>query len=480
MPDNTVTDDSWDAGSDPTGESTVGRVIAFQEEGGVLVNALQTKGDNAKDVLSDPGRKPKAPTQEEILEFIKSTEEKILSWKELKAGRVNVTIDQWFEVKKNQKRLYRDQLLVRTGQETDAPSTSVFKFNEDDWKNSIQLEAIAEFYINFNDPFAPYSRIISPGEEDFQPVDLDSDFHLVLIDSYGGRIQGDNGLIGKIGSDTIALDSKTDVANFKKINQKFDTIYLDDVEGNHVFRILKTDSETLTLQLDGNPQPTKQGGISSWHIPAGVSGELPSFGYELGPGGDNGYDHYDGMLFLVKDGNVEYKFRWSSYSSRTLIKKIKTGPTNKNYLSSSVRGNMQYLFHSYYSGSEYQNYCFYIKNKDNIDNDLTEGRYYFEETVKDDIGDSGYVPTGDDDRGDTPGKCQILIHDGNGTLPGGGNGSAGCIVSSLFYDFRIRMIELYQRPKTDNLLNSAWPYKIQGKFWLIRPDELPVGTVADD
>jgi hypothetical protein len=221
-------------------------------------------------------------------------------------------------------------------------------------------------------------------------------------------------------------------------------------------------------------------------------------------------------MFIIYGGNVHRQFRWSSYTSRKHLHEV-----NNDLLHafvSSLRGNKRYRFRSLRaSSSKYINNAFWINNF-TPPNEPVEGRYYFEDSVTQDLG-GRYTParTGQNPVADTLGKRGIMIHSGgigtpqpNGSITqGAGNYSAGCLVSGIFEQFRDRMIELYQMeyrglhttisgvenaaPDSDaaklqgknhsqseafwskgELSGNKWKDKIVGTLWVIRPDERPI------
>lgn len=413
----------------------------------------------------------------------------------------NLTEMQWRQIGDNQKALYRERLLKRVGQ---APLASffvpAFRFNDGDWQNIFQLEALVEFYMNFNDPWqAGLFRVPGvnvPGTPEnlltlYQTIDLLRGWHLVLIDSFGGRLSGSRATVA---GNVIALDS---LPNPSKINPNFDTIYVpnDLARPSQTYRITAVDDTRQTVTLDG--QPRFQGGSSAWHIPAGVSGQLPPMNYNLGPGGPRGFDHLDGALFIIKDGRVHQKFRWNSYTSRD-------NPPGSQELS-SLRGNKEYEFSSFRSTNAFRNYSFAVRDRGAAYDGVREARFYFDTPVTADVAPLGANPNGG-------GKTLIRIHHSVTNNSTGGASSDGCIVSGDFYAFRDAMISLYQedyarthggarsapmdglrganRATSETIWNRTagnihtpgptmtageWNNHIRGILWLVRPDERPLG-----
>jgi hypothetical protein len=290
-----------------------------------------------------------------------------------------------------------------------------------------------------------------------------------------------------------------------------ETIFLanDSARPSRTYRVLDKDETAKTLTLDGNPIFT--GGTSDWQIPAGVGGVFAPLSENLGPKEvlwpkktgsliPAGFDHYDGLMFVIDNGRVVANHRWTSFTSRKEF-----GQKTEDKLGSnrrSIRGNHRYEVFSLTStsgddkGGPYRNYCFRIN--DRLNDNVFSARNYFDANV----------PEG--------GQQHIRLHYGE-VNSSTGTGSAGCNVSPEFYLCRKSLIEIYQRrraaflgtpdardaevdklldtvPKNNSalqrrsfgplkagqertppiLLEAGWQNKIFCFYWLIRPDERPV------
>ncbi|WP_164000173.1 hypothetical protein [Pyxidicoccus caerfyrddinensis] len=317
---------------------------------------------------------------------------------------------------------------------------------------------------------------------------------LVLIDPLGGRLQGASAT--RTADNTVRLDG---TPNINKLNARFDTVYLpsDTARPRRTYRITAFDRVQRTLTLDGNPD--FGGGTSAWHIPAGLSGELPALAYDLGPAvpatpaNPRFYDHYDGVMFVVHNGEVHAQVRYTSFTSRNY-------PANDQNLS-SVRGNRRYHWASYRSpgtgsGPQFRNYTFTVVDPDVTAYDgLREARFYFGEHVTEDVPEAGHDPQTSPTHG---GKVNVRIHRGTMSGQNTGTGSAGCLVSPLHNVLRDYVIDRYQvEQRALNGVNDAniqalrgqnwaqtqttwaansvtWDNRIVGTLWVIRPDELPL------
>jgi hypothetical protein len=316
-----------------------------------------------------------------------------------------------------------------------------------------------------------------------------------------------------VNSRWVRLDGPTPVLD--RINVNFDTIYFpsDIARPSRTYRITYVDDVAHTVTVDGaGPSPVFDGGSSHWHIPAGLSGELPppTTPYNLGPDPPGvaparGYDHYEGLLFMMYGGRVRRRIRWSSYTSRNY-------PTGSEDLS-SIRGNREYDYYSFRSarshttysncygntvGRPFRNYSFKVVDALAVYDGVGEARFYFSTPVGDDSAPPGTGPA-------YPGlgKTEIRLHYGQSTNPNGGTGSAGCAVSPHYYDLVNELIDIYQAEHNtfhgaiDNQVNKLhhlnharamdlyegciqggltdanWNDKLTGTLWIIRPDERP-------
>lgn len=436
---------------------------------------------------------------------VASTRTTLYSMAQLNALRTreNLSALAWSQVGQNQKELYRERLLKRVGHAAPGSTAPAFMFNNLDWQNIFQLEALVEFYMNFNEPWLPCPplslgiNLPRPSSRPPMPdngyirVNLLTAWHLVLVDSFGGRLDG---TAATATGCTVTLDGSP---NLSKVNSNFDTIYLpnDTARPSKTYRITAVNNITHTVTLDG--LPTFTAGTSSWHIPAGVSGQLPALVYDLGPGGARGYDHFDGVLFVVKDGVVHSRYRWNSYTSRNY--------TAGDQFLSTLRGNKSYDFSSFRSANAFRNYSFKVNDTGAAYDGVREARFYFSTPVTPDVAPPGVAPNGG-------GKTLIRIHYSQTNRPTGGCSSAGCIVAGDFYTLRDQLINLYQADyaashggaryapldllhgadhatsgtiwrRTQGLDRSAgptvtaaeWNNHIRGTLWLVRPDERPLG-----
>ncbi len=493
---------------------------------------------------------------------------------------------EWRKVGDNQKALWRKRLLSRVGHAPAGSTAPPFEFDDSDWQNTFQLEAVTEFYLNFNDPWRspppelgenrPRPPLLATGQPDihYQIVDLlnpagvkatvqpdpfesivtldnpsllervranvdtiylEADTAresgryritkvdkttntvkvlgtpavpsagsrweialrpvIIVIDPFGAR----DGLRGQVATrpagaaaNVLQLDGAPALA---RINPNFDTIYLpaDTARASRAYRITAVDDATNRVTLDGSPNLPANS--STWHIQSGLSGEVPPLGRINLVGDANGFDHYDGVAFVVTDGLITFKGGWSSYSSRALTDS-RNNPRPHGYFS-SIRGNKIYDYASYRSGNRFINYCFKVTDPRAAYDGVREARFYFD------------TPVGDDSTAGNPadpgaGKTWVRLHHGNERSVG--TGSDGCSVSPGFNQLRSAIIRPYLAehrelhgtpdnevakvlgrdqaasqalydlaPNRGGLTNANWDDKLVGSHYLIRPDERPEG-----
>ena len=120
-------------------------------------------------------------------------------------------------------------------------------------------------------------------------------------------------------------------------------------------------ARTATLTIDR--AVALPAGGAAWTIPAGVGGVQ---GYLSSkpkkPASEQwGWDHYDGMLFMVGGGEVRCAFPWTSYTSRALDHK---GRGIRFH--SSIKGNRHYRFATIFSRNLYINVAFSVIDPEGV------------------------------------------------------------------------------------------------------------------
>ncbi|MBW7885024.1 MAG: hypothetical protein H3C34_20785 [Caldilineaceae bacterium] len=157
----------------------------------------------------------------------------------------SLTPSQWREVGANQKLLYQQRLRMRTKQGSAGESAPPFEFNDLDWKNLFQLEAVTEYYANFNEPWL---NPVASTDSTYRNVDL--------LPLQGGA--------AVVTGTQVTLDSNPD---FERIWPARDTIYLEADKGraSRTYRITAVDASSNQVTLD--TAPALNGAASSaWRI----------------------------------------------------------------------------------------------------------------------------------------------------------------------------------------------------------------------
>jgi len=358
---------------------------------------------------------------------------------------------------------------------------------------------------------------------------------LVVIDPVGVRqyanaphLRGSQAQVQTSGAQALVdLDGGP---NLSRVNVHFDTIYFatDSRTGRgrpfKAYRILELNVGGIAGRIRVDGDPSLDGGRSPWHIPAGLSADTVPAGmnYDLDPPVARrhlGYDHYDGLLFIVDDGAVVDWFRWTSYTSR------QHGPWEPSKGAfgavdgwdqsfSSIAGNTAYFYESFFSqGSYFRNYSLAVRDVTLTNGGPTQNRaadavanaWYYFGTPQANVTLNAVV-TQDLAPAAAAGKTHIRIH--RGTLNGSGSGSDGCVVSPVCAQFKSQLIARYnqhytafhgpgsidtqlpricatpvcenatygppdapQWPGSAQIPAADWNLKLAGIFWLIRPDE---------
>ncbi len=284
-----------------------------------------------------------------------------------------------------------------------------------------------------------------------------------------------------------------------------DTIYLasDTARPSRVYRITDVKGAS-TLVVDGTPMLAHN--RSAWRIPGGIGGRHPPLKYAVSdtplnnalraddPHYVTGFDHYDGLLFLIYQGEIKGRFRFTSYTSRVRPRATQ-GATILSSL--SIRGNKSYDITSEPAGgNRYANFSFKVSSDQTTQRDGS--RYYHATSVGTSdfrIGRRRYPPGATDD---------VFVHYGFDT---GSTGSASCQVSPQFYELRDTILSLVETQSQAGALlhmqfhgksrrwsegvytaaaaglvdsalldvfKAAWSRKLRGTLWLIRPDERPL------
>ncbi|MFP4625773.1 MAG: hypothetical protein ACLFNI_04170 [Natronomonas sp.] len=347
---------------------------------------------------------------------------------------------------------------------------------------------------------------------------------LVLVDPLGGRVDGTTATVSDDGDNVLELSGPEPVLT--RVNSNFDTIALPDESGDGEYRITWTSADESRVsdndgEGDGNggndtPMVTLHedcslGNDSSrWQIMSGLGCRLPPLYYVMGSESE-GHDHFDGVLFLVFDGEVQRYFRWSTYTGRD----DHDNPQDPSR--SSIRGNNRFEVLSFQATtSESQNYNMRIvdelaKYHDGWYDDVREAGWYFFDNPpdsEDDVDTTEAVPadrTGSDvehvrnSTSNSNGKEAIRFHWGPHYREGDSAKSAGCVTSPAYPGLRSELVARYleeyeavhgstnetverllglNHQESQNLYDDdIWANKIGAILWLLRPDQRPTEEV---
>lgn len=347
---------------------------------------------------------------------------------------------------------------------------------------------------------------------------------LVLIDPLGGRVDGTTATVSDDGDDVLELSGPE--PDLTRVNANFDTIALPDESGEGEYRITWTSADESRVSNNGGggegnggddkPMVTLHDDCvlgdesSRWQIMSGLGCRLPPLYYIMGDESE-GHDHFDGVLFLVFDGQVQRYFRWSTYTGRD------DHDTLEDPSRSSIRGNNRFEVLSFQATtSESQNYNMRIvdelaKYHDGWYDDVREAGWYFNGNPPDsenDVNATDAVPadrTGSDvehardSTSNSNGKEAIRFHWGPHYREGKHAKSAGCVTSPAYPGLRGELVARYLKEyeavhdssnetvkrllgqnheDSQNLYDDdIWANKIGAILWVLRPDQRPTEEV---
>jgi hypothetical protein len=191
---------------------------------------------------------------------IELTQSTLFTWPILNDLRKRKTLTraQWRTVGDNQKRIYRRRLLARTGRAPADNTEPPFEFNNHDSLNVFQLEAVTEFYANFDDPWKPGAEPRDPSDPKYSYVDF--------IDPAGAAA-----VVSSDDQKTLRLDGNPDLSH---VRCGVDTIRLEadtrnSMNGGKIYLIKKVETKQIggivvpLVTLDAAPTFT---GTSAWQI----------------------------------------------------------------------------------------------------------------------------------------------------------------------------------------------------------------------
>lgn len=178
----------------------------------------------------------------DINEAVKESRYKIFSMPELELMKHKLSHDQWTEVGYYQKKIWLHLLRSRSGFSSPLKGSSdftgkqidgwrdqfdLFNFNILDWKNIFQLEALTEFFINYNDPWLANTRPVLPDSDKYKKInflDPRGTGVEILESSSTGRFIELGGFADlsdiKPGNDTISINEKRYTIKSIKSNER--------------------------------------------------------------------------------------------------------------------------------------------------------------------------------------------------------------------------------------------------------------------
>jgi hypothetical protein len=139
----------------------------------------------------------------------------LFTWQALTQAKAaaGLTTQQWRDLGDRQKNLWRRRLLSRCGHGGADPDPP-FEFGSADLRNVFQLEAIAEFFLNFRDPWLPRDIVERVGNVPRGPL------RLPLTPLHGFWIFDGKLVLVETLSAELSLRDAEDVALYIKVFEK--------------------------------------------------------------------------------------------------------------------------------------------------------------------------------------------------------------------------------------------------------------------
>ena len=165
---------------------------------------------------------------------------RLYPWSALNEAReqLQLTPAEWRQLGDRQKSIYRERLRVRAGH-GGASTQPPFELNDTDLHNLFQLEAVTEFYANFDDPWKPGTVPVLPGA----PV----------LSGNAARSTGS----------WVTLDGAPALAG---VRSNHDKIYLAaSQQPSRTYRILEVDTAGHRVRTEGDPA-LPAAGASLWKM----------------------------------------------------------------------------------------------------------------------------------------------------------------------------------------------------------------------
>jgi hypothetical protein len=161
----------------------------------------------------------------------------------------NLTRAQFRQIGDNQKELYRQQLSRRFAQLVANSSQPPFSFNDKDPNNVFQIEAVVEFFVNFNEPLTPNAE---PRTRE-----------LPVLSGASATVSGASSTAGywvTLSEPTVTSD------NFAKIiaNDHFIFLAESTTKPGRTFRIIEVNTANRSVRVYGNP--TLANSPTGWSI----------------------------------------------------------------------------------------------------------------------------------------------------------------------------------------------------------------------
>jgi hypothetical protein len=215
-------------------------------------------------------------------------------------GVKSFTAEEWRTVGDNQKSVFTDRLLARTGNWDGDDPPPAFSFDTLDWKHLFQLEAVTEFYANFHEPWA----------ENAEPRDSAS---LTEPGDGSDPLAGTAASIAGSDNWSTTLDLDAESANLERLLPNVDHIYLvaDENRSGRTYRIVEIDADNERVAVRGDVD-FGDDAQSEWEIPYTVTVNF------LNPAGETATVQ-DGSNTVQLDDAATEDLRWLRLHQREQV-----------------------------------------------------------------------------------------------------------------------------------------------------------------
>ena len=176
-------------------------------------------------------------------DVLTATAADIYPWSALKQAKLDhsIGLSDWTTIKENQKQLFEEQLKQRTGHATG--SADFFQFDDNDRKNLFMLEAVTEFFLNYDEPWDP---ALSPSPTPWSQSPL-------------------AGTNATLTGTTLTFATPISITYLREMHHWI-LITGDEARPGKMYRIMEIDSSGAWVKLDSEPSLAGGASTTTWRI----------------------------------------------------------------------------------------------------------------------------------------------------------------------------------------------------------------------